>query len=629
MIATKKPVNNDTAGARLWRMAQIVAVVGAGWAFFEWLFFVTKPSFMSLFSWFEKLEVLSSSALIITAGLLLASLPFFALAWLLDRFKVRPSTVSVAALFPVICLLAMALVVVIDNFTLTLFGWGIRSASGAVIYFYRAMTLCLVVFGTWFLHGLLQHNSSRRTLNLLSVAAGIILAGSVTLLAGVASHSGEQSLSIPANANELPNIVILSADGLAAGHMSVYGYERPTTPFMDSIRDELLISENHFTNSADTGGSVISMLSGKEPTTTRVIYPPDILRGGDAYQHLPGLLKQLGYYNADISMRHYADPYDLNMRNGFDEANFRQLKETGGTLIATIRRYPVLNPASMLIDRMSERISERFGHIWKDKPMQDPLAEVDVPDRRWIRDPARMEEISRIIESAPRPFFLNVHMMGTHGERFRPSRRVYSTEDDYLTPWHEGGYDDAIVDFDLNVRETYQLLKDNGLLESTLLIISSDHGFRHNATQRLPLLIRFPGQLKTGVLPGNTQRIDIAPTVLDTIGIAPRGWMEGRSLLDLAKHPQEKRLIFASGSNDAKSNDGLFWSISVPQAPWYSLGRLSLVYCNQGFLLRLNTMELESHTIAGSKLACDDSLSPDEARAVLLEHLKEKGYSPD
>jgi hypothetical protein len=34
-------------------------------------------------------------------------------------------------------------------------------------------------------------------------------------------------------------------------------------------------------------------------------------------------------------------------------------------------------------------------------------------------------------------------MMGTHGEWFKPTQRVYSTEVDYLTPWHIGGYDEA------------------------------------------------------------------------------------------------------------------------------------------------------------------------------------------
>ena len=97
-------------------------------------------------------------------------------------------------------------------------------------------------------------------LNFLSIATGLILAGSATLLLGMASSPSEQSLKIADSCVGLPNIIILSGDGLATSHMSVYGYGRSTTPFMDSVQDEFQILENHFTNASDTGGSVISML---------------------------------------------------------------------------------------------------------------------------------------------------------------------------------------------------------------------------------------------------------------------------------------------------------------------------------------------------------------------------------
>ncbi|RKX65396.1 MAG: hypothetical protein DRP42_04810, partial [Tenericutes bacterium] len=414
---------------RFVRVVSIILVVGTAWVFFEWLFFVTKPSFMSLYSLWEKVGVLSSTALIISLALLLGSLPFIALAWLLNRLASNRLPLSLVIFFPANLLLALEMLVVIDNFTLTLFGWGIRNTSGDAVYFYRLVTIALVILAAWLLHGLLGERYSNSTLRSLTVVTGLILASSFPLLLVTNSRPVEELAEAEWISHGLPNILILSGDGISANHMSLYGYERPTTPFMDSVQDEFLIAENHFTNASDTGGSVISLLSGKLPTTTRVIYPPDVLRGSDSFQHLPGLLKKMGYYNADISMRHYADPYDLNLRDGFAEANFRQLEDTGGTLVAAIRKYPMLNPASLLIDRISERISERFDHIWKDKKMQDPMAEVNIPDRRWVRDPKRMEEIRRFIDIAPQPFFLNVHMMGTHGIRFRPTKRIYSSEE--------------------------------------------------------------------------------------------------------------------------------------------------------------------------------------------------------
>jgi len=612
---------------KILRVASIVLVAGTAWVFLEWLFFVTKPSFMSLYTTWEKLSVLSSTALIVSITLLLGTLPFAAVAWLLNRLSKRQMLVSLLAFFPIILLLAMAMLVFIDNFTLTLFGWGIRNASGAAVHLYRLLSIVLLVLAGWLCHGFYVERFASSSLKGLSWATGLILASSIPLLWITYSEPGEEHLVSSDSGEILPNILILSGDGISADHMSLYGYERSTTPFMDSVKDEFLIAENHFTNASDTGGSVISLLTGKLPTTTRVIYPPDVLRGSDSFQHLPGMLKKLGYYNADISMRHYADPYDLNLRDGFAEANFRRLSESGGTLVAAIRQYPVLNPTSLLLDRISERVSERFGHIWKNKKMLDPMAEVNRPDRRWLRDEGRMAEIQRLIGDAPRPFFLHVHMLGTHGKTFRPSKRIYSTEEDSETRWSIDGYDDAITDFDRDVEKTYQLLRDKGLLESTILVISSDHGFAHSALDRLPLMLRLPGQEKTGPIGGNTQRLDIAPTLLDALGKQPRNWMEGRSILTSDIQQSMDRPIFASGSRGDKSVDDDLWSVSSPQPPWYSLGRLFLIHCNQGFVLHLDTMELNTKGISGSTQVCEDRMSLDDARKVMFAHLEEKGYS--
>jgi arylsulfatase A-like enzyme len=255
------------------------------------------------------------------------------------------------------------------------------------------------------------------------------------------------------------------------------------------------------------------------------------------------------------------------------------------------------------------------------------MAEVNRPDRRWIRDDKRMEEIRRFISTAQQPFFLNVHMMVTHGERFRPSKRIYSTEKDYPTSWNIDGYDDAIIDFDRHVEETYKLLKEHDLLKSTILVISSDHGFQHGVLARLPMLFRLPGLEKTGAIGGNTQRLDIAPTLLDAIGLTPEDWMEGWSMLGSDLDEKPVQAIFASGSRGEKSTDGNFWSVSTPKPPWYSLGKLFLIYCDQGFTLRMDNMDISADKISGSTMKCKGNLSPEEARQVMLSHLEEKGYS--
>ncbi|TLN23658.1 hypothetical protein FDZ74_03560, partial [bacterium] len=52
-----------------------------------------------------------------------------------------------------------------------------------------------------------------------------------------------------------PNIILFGTDGLNAANMSLYGYERETTPFLDELAKSSLVSLNHFTNSGHSMGS--------------------------------------------------------------------------------------------------------------------------------------------------------------------------------------------------------------------------------------------------------------------------------------------------------------------------------------------------------------------------------------
>ncbi len=607
----------------------MIISVATFWVFTEWLFFATKPSFMTLYSVWEKTALLSATVFIISTLLLLSSVPLIGLGWLINRFTKFQLVSSVLSFLPAIILLAMAVLLLFDNFTLTLFGWGIRNAQEPGAWAYRLLTIVLVFKAAGWLHRLLYKPEIGTDLVIAAKTALVISALGIPVVLFAVLLSADEEGEVIAADKELPNIIILSSDGLWAEHMSVYGYERPTTPFLDSVKDEFLIAENHFANASDTGGSVVSLLTGKLPTTTRVIYPPDVLRGIDSYQHFPGILKKLGYYNADISMRHYADPYDLNMRDGFSETNFRKIETSGGNLIEWLQQHPGLNPTALFTNQISERMSERFGLIVKDKPIQDPLAEVNKPDKRFIRDPMRMAEIQRFLSESHQPFFLHIHMMGTHGTRFKPRERIYSTEESYPLDWVIDGFDDAIIDFDRYVEETYELLESNGLLESTIFIISSDHGYKHDPLQRVPMLLRMPGKTRTGKIAGNTQRLDIAPTLLELIGSKAPDWMEGRSMLAAHTGESDQRPIFATGATQSKSADGIFWSVTSLQAPWYSLGKLFLVSCKQGFKLNIEDMDLQENEIAGSNLSCADKLSLKDARQLMLAHLQERGYQPD
>ncbi|HEX6882523.1 MAG TPA: sulfatase-like hydrolase/transferase [Planctomycetota bacterium] len=62
-----------------------------------------------------------------------------------------------------------------------------------------------------------------------------------------------------------PSVLLVSIDTLRADHVGLYGYERDTTPFLDSLGAEGLVFENAFTPAAWTLVAHMTMLTGLNP----------------------------------------------------------------------------------------------------------------------------------------------------------------------------------------------------------------------------------------------------------------------------------------------------------------------------------------------------------------------------
>ena len=116
-------------------------------------------------------------------------------------------------------------------------------------------------------------------------------------------------------------------------------------------------------------------------------------------------------------------------------------------------------------------------------------------------------------------------------------------------------YDDAILQFDFNVNKILQGLADRNLLQDTIVVITSDHGVKHRNRKRVPLMFLVPTDDRRRRVSSNTQNLDIAPTLLDYLGMDRPGWMQaadsgrwidslGQSLI--AKDPNPGRTIFTA-----------------------------------------------------------------------------------
>ena len=603
------------------------------YVFMEWLFFVTKPSFMSSLPLSESLLVLAVSPGPVLAAMV-SPLVLYWMVWALlcsgfalARFQVpglfRSLWVGVSLVLPS-GVLALAAFLMVDNFTLTVLGWGIRHVEAEGLLGYQALLVLIAVavyYLTWRAIQAISRHGLGRPLGVACAAlVSITLVG--TVYVGTHKTSGSTPVGPHLKSGALPNILLIVGDGVEAEHMSLYGYDRDTTPYLRKLAERSLLCENNFPNAGPSAASVASILTGKLPTETRLIYPPDILRGKDAYQHLPAILKTHGYRSANIGLRYYADAYDLNMRHSFDWANDRELK---GFLLPEWFTGLIGQGSAYFLTQMRDRIESRLLHVFDVERMSDAFDQlVQAPCQRR-GDSGRIVQLWRWLAEGEGPFFVYLHLLGTHGPKFNPLRRVFSEGKTQDEPWMTDFYDDAILQFDLNVNKILQGLADRNLLQDTIVVITSDHGIKHTNGKRVPLMFLVPTDDRRGRVSFNTQNLDIAPTLLDYLGMDRPGWMMGQSLI--AKDPNQDRTIFAADrihGLGVVARRQIAPSHIVP--PFFSLGSVSLIRCDTSFELQLRKNVAMVSKVKGHTRPCPDGPAPAEAMQQIADHLDRYDY---
>lgn len=509
----------------------------------EWLFFATKPSFLNGMNFYENMAVMLVSggmtALVfgIPVALLLTGYVF------LNKHSLAKVIFYIAALLPAF-LLSSLMLILIDNFTYTVFKFGIVTAAGGWKGLYGVFFLYLIwVNLTW----AVRFSNAHFHAKLLSFVSLLLVVTSALIAVGqYIQRSMQDTTEVAGVPSKRPHILLIGSDGVNAENMSIYGYERATTPFLDKISDSLLIAENGFANWSSSAASTTSMLTGKPPLETRVFSSKDILTGINAYQHLPGILRRHGYLTVQMGVLAYVDAYTVNLQEAFDVANGRRIDQSPAFQLA---RKLGQGDATYFAIRIFERIFDRLLHIYYLREMTNPFRQVTLSgDEVALSDEQKIEELTRLLTEAEQPVFAHLHLMGTHGPKFSPSKQVFSTGLEQQHEWMLDFYDDAILNFDIYIEKLFDELSDFGMLDNTLVIIYSDHGMAYQP-QRLPLIFHFPGSEFAGSIKNNVQNLDIAPTILEYLAVPVPPWMKGYSLLD-GEEPPIYRLLITGQSSD-------------------------------------------------------------------------------
>ena len=105
----------------------------------------------------------------------------------------------------------------------------------------------------------------------------------------------------------------------------------------------------------------------------------------------------------------------------------------------------------------------------------------------------------------------------------------------------------CIASVDDNIGRVLDHLDATGLTENTLVVYTSDQGFylgehgwfdkrfMYEESLRMPLIVRYPAELKPAVVSEMVQNVDFAPTFLDLAGVPVPQDMQGRSIRSVAK----------------------------------------------------------------------------------------------
>jgi phosphoglycerol transferase MdoB-like AlkP superfamily enzyme len=582
----------------------------------EWIFFATKPSFMSSFGMSAKI-----SALVVPPGL-------FSIAFICAIGLLRLSSGAIKSTLgvnifsrtaPILPALPMAacLFVLVDTFTYTLVDYGVIFSDGWARLLYGAWFLFLLLVSYLFFYRKTVALASSTSPRSLTVLAGVLLlisaADAVHTLAGT-TRSSNVAINSRTHSDRLPNILLISSDGIDASNVSAYGYERDTTPFLRSKIDEALLFENAFTNAPDTRPSLASMFTGKLPTTTRLLTISGILQGEHAYQHLPGILRNLGYESMDIVFHSVGGAFNFNLRNSFDVSGSRTIQWQKFSLPGSLS--VVFANAEFMIGEILDRLRGRLLHVFFVEKMVDEFEELTHARHEFLpasADDVRLTALYDFIETASEPFLVHVHFMGTHGPKFSIEKPEFSRDQEQTEQWMDDFYDDSILQFDGYVEEMFRRLDRAGKLDNSIIVINTDHsrGKEHSRTHaRLPLVAFFPNHEPSGRIKSSVQLLDLAPTLLDYLDVDKPDWMEGDSVLRGEPDPL-RRIV----------------SVYALRGESRQIYLVQVVVCNRIYLLNFPSKSVYHHPVEGHTTPCVDLDLPDneEVYQFILEHLQSRG----
>ncbi len=309
---------------------------------------------------------------------------------------------------------------------------------------------------------------------------------------------------------EGPNVVFVVIDTLRADHLGCYGYERPTSPFIDSLAANGTRVADASAPAAWTKPATGTILTGLYPSRHGALYHGSRLQLPRGERTLAEAFRQAGYVTAGfVSNPNIKQVFDFD--RGFDEFFDSPVEDT--ISLASIR-------GSYFGRILMDLLRHQFN--WK---YENDVRQMNEHVLAWLET------------NQENPFFLYVHYIDPHIPYSPPGeyQRQFARDHPGFPLFNERKelvgidlYDGEIRYSDDGIRELVEGLEQHGLWENTLLVLTSDHGeefFEHGILGHgfslyqpvihVPLVLHGPGVVPGRVVEDPVQIVDLPATVLD------------------------------------------------------------------------------------------------------------------
>jgi arylsulfatase A-like enzyme len=345
--------------------------------------------------------------------------------------------------------------------------------------------------------------------------------------------------------------MIVVVDTLRADRLHCYGAARDTSPIIDRIAADGVLFEQAFTVAPSTWQAFTSILTGLNPPRhgVRFIFDEPLT---STIPSLGTILEQHGY--ATVSFDVIPFLRWMTDGHGFQSYVDSDSLKKGGTIPDAQLTDQIVSWVGAHRDKQPFFVFVRYqGPHWKYNPKQEfhDLFGTDAGADHSFNDGdygLRFEQ-----DEKGRPQFRLVD----------PAARRHLMFDFNLAPPVRDHmilhYDACVRTVDEQIGRVVDALRSAELLDTTLLVITADHGesfgehgyLRHgprvdDVVMRVPLIMRFPPAATHGHagerVPQLVRSIDIMPTVLATVGITAPAGLQGRSLLPAVDNGQELNL---------------------------------------------------------------------------------------